>query len=162
MKGESVEYRGTTYRYIITIQDVFSRFLWLRPIRRKTSRSVAYEIKQIYREHGAPRILQCDNGGEFRGAVLSAVKHIGVKIINSRAYHPQSQGKVERSHRGLRDKIRYDILRKGLPEYQSIINNEVKAEFGGKSPFQIYYSRTSNFILKPNADSDPESEGGLC
>ena len=97
--------------------------------------------------------------------MLSAVKHIGVKIINSRAYHPQSKGKVERSHPGLRDKIRYDILRKGanwveaLPEYQSIINDEVKAELGGKSPFQIYYSRTTNFILKPNADSDPEIEG---
>ena len=46
-----------------------------------------------------------------------------------------------------------------LPEYQSIINDEVKAELGGKSPFHIYYSRTSNFILKPNADNDPEGEG---
>ena len=74
---------------------------------------MAYELKKIYREHGAPKILQCDRGGEFKRDVVTACKKIGVKIKNSRAYHPQSQGKVERSHRMLRDKIRYDILRRG-------------------------------------------------
>ena len=68
---------------------------------------------QIYREHGPPKILQCDNGGEFRGNTKSACKEIGVKIVNSRAYHPQSQGKVERSHRTLRNKIRSDLLQEG-------------------------------------------------
>ena len=39
------------------------------------------------------------------------------------------------------------------------MNDEIKQELGGRSPFQIYFSRKSNYILKPNADSDPESEG---
>lgn len=64
----------------------------------------------IYREHGPPNILQSDNGGEFKGDTKKACKYLGVKIVNSRAYHPQSQGKVERSHGHLRDKIRYDLL----------------------------------------------------
>ena len=36
---------------------------------------------------------------------------------------------------------------RNLPEYQSIMNDDVKQELGGRSPFQIYFSR------------DPESEG---
>ena len=120
---------------------------------------------KIYREHGPPEILQCDNRGEFRKDTKSLCKKIGVKIIISRAYHPQSQGKVERSHRTLRDKIRYDLLRAGtnwvkaLPEYQSLLNDEVNEELCGKSPFEIYFNRKSNYIQKPNADSDDDSEG---
>ena len=165
MKDQAIEYQGTVYRYILTVQDIFSRFLWLRPMSRKKSSVVAHELMTIYREHGPPKILQCDNGGEFKGNTTTVCKKIGIKVINSRAYHPQSQGKVERSHRTLRDKMRYDMLKEGtnwvknLPKYQSIINDEVKQELAGRSPFQIYYCRKSNYLLKPNADSDPESEG---
>lgn len=74
-----------------------------------TSSSVAFELTRIYREHGPPKILQCDNGGEFKKYVMKAAQSVGVKIIRSRAYHPQSQGKVERSHRTLRDRIEYDL-----------------------------------------------------
>ena len=141
MINEEVEVNGKSYRYILTLQDIFSRYLWLRPLSRKSSSSVAFELKQIYREHGPPKILQCDRGGEFRRHVIKANQKIGVKIVNSRAYHPQSQGKVERSHRMLRDKIRYDILRRGsnwvenLSDYQGILNDEVKRELGGEKSF---------------------------
>ena len=165
MKDEAVVYHVVEYRYILTVQDIFSRFLWLRPLSRKKSSSVAPVLRHIYREHGPPRILQCDNGGEFKGDTRSMCKDVGVKIINSRAYHSQSQGKVERSHRALREKIHNDLLHsrtnwvKDLPEYQFLLNDEVKQELGGKSPFEIYYNRKSNYVVKPNADSDDDSEG---
>ena len=101
--------------HILTLQDVFSRFLLLRPLSRKKSTVVAHELMNIYRENGPPKILQCDNGGEFKGNTKRACKDVGGKIVNSRAYHSQSQGKVERSHRTLRDKIRFDMLKRGSP-----------------------------------------------
>ena len=165
MKEETVSYLGVHYRWILSVQDIFSRFLWLRALPSKKSSVVAEHLKLIYREHGTPKILQCDNGGEFGGNTKKLCRIIGVKIINSRAYHPQSQGKVERSHRTIREKIRYDLLQqeanwvKFLPEYQSILNDDTKLELGGKSPFEIYFGRKSNFVLKPNADSDDDSEG---
>ena len=36
-----------------------------------------------------------------------------IKLIKARPYHPQSQGKVERSHRRLRKKIMYDLVTLG-------------------------------------------------
>ena len=126
MKEEAVLYQWNE----LSIHFDSSKHFQLRPLSRKKSSFVARKLMKIYREHGPPEILQCDNGGEFRKDTKSLCKKIGVKIINSRAYHPQSQGKVERSHRTLRGKIRYDLLRAGtncvkaLPEYQSLLNDE--------------------------------------
>ena len=97
-----------------------------------------------------------------RGTYASQLR---LKIVNSGAYHPQSQGKVGRSHRYLRDKIQVDLRKNGenwvknLPEYQSIINDDSKTELAGKSPFEVDLSRKSNYVLKPNADGDEDSEG---
>ena len=46
-----------------------------------------------------------------------------------------------------------------MPEYQSILNNDVKRELGGKSPFEVYYNRKSNEVVQPIASSEEESEG---
>ena len=49
-------------------------------------------------------------GSEVEGKVKPLCKALKIKLINSRPYHPQSQGKVERSHRQLRKK---DYVRLG-------------------------------------------------
>ena len=67
------------------------------------------ELQELYCEVGPPKVLQCDNGGEFKQAVEQLCRKLEVKIIRSSPYHPQSQGKVERSHRTLRKKIMYDL-----------------------------------------------------
>ena len=48
---------------------------------------------------------------------------------------------------------------KNLPEYQSINNDDSKTKLAGKSSFEVYFSRKSNYVLKLNADSDGDSEG---
>ena len=56
-----------------------------------------------------------------------------VKMVRCRSYHPQAQGKVERSHCVLRQKIYYDMVKKrkhGInwakqyPDYAKCLNNE--------------------------------------
>ena len=37
MKRMQVEYKGKTYRYILSLMDLFSRFHWLVPLERKKS-----------------------------------------------------------------------------------------------------------------------------
>jgi len=56
-------------------------------------------------EVGPPKVLQADNGGEFKKGVEKLCKSLAVKIVRSSPYHAQSQGKVERSHRALRKTI---------------------------------------------------------
>lgn len=107
MQRTSAKLHGKTFRYILTVQDIFSRYVWLRPLTGKGSKLVAKELQELYCEVGPPKVLECDNGGEFKKAVEQLCRKLEVKIVRSSPYHPQSQGKVERSHRTLRKKIMY-------------------------------------------------------
>ena len=93
MQASPVQLNGETFRYILTVQDVFSSYICLRPLTRKTSKLVADHLSTLYREFGPPRVLQCDNGGEFKKSVESLCKNLEVKILRGSPYHPQSQGK---------------------------------------------------------------------
>ena len=55
-KRGSVEFKGIVYRYVPSVIDVFSWYIWLRPLARKTSKAVAAELKAIYMhmENGPP------------------------------------------------------------------------------------------------------------
>ena len=99
-------YKGKTYKYVPSILDVFSRYHWLVPLQTKKSSHVARELVRIYREHGAPRVIQHDQGREFEGAVAALCKKLAIKVVKGRPYHPQS----ERVHRSFKKKIMHDFL----------------------------------------------------
>ena len=152
-----VKHKGKTYRYILSLMDVFSRFHWLAPLERKFPRNVRAELERIYSEHGFPDRLQSDNGGEFKKDVIKFCQAKKITMIKSRPYNPKAQGKVERSHRELRKKILYDmIVRKrngvnwvrNLPSYMKCLNNDKREELGWKSAFEIYFGRKSNELIK--------------
>ncbi len=69
----SVKMNGKLYRYVLIVIDVFSRFIWLHPLTNKSSRDVAKELESIYMEHGAPRIVQSEQGGE-QGSIFTVVR----------------------------------------------------------------------------------------
>ena len=146
------KYKGKTYRYVLSIIDVFSRYHWLVPLQTKKSSQVARELLRIHTE-----------GREFEGAVAALCEKLGIKVVKGRPYHPQSQGKVERAHRSFKKKIMHDLLVMGkacvnwiksLPDCARSLNLDPKEELSWKSPFEIYYGR------KPNVDSkgNPNAE----
>ena len=121
-------------------------------------------LSTLYREFGPPRVLQCDNGGEFKKCVESLCRNLEVKIVRGSPYHPQSQGKIERSHRSLKKKIMFDLLHMAkvgvnwasqLPEYQKLLNEEPMEALGNRSPFEVFYGRDSNSVKQ-------RVPGGLC
>ena len=69
----------------------------LRPLAKKEFKAIAAELELVYKILGYPKILQCDRGTEFQGKVKFCQKH-PTEIRRSEPYHPQSQGKIERSH----------------------------------------------------------------
>ena len=146
-KHEAI-HKGITYKYILSVLDVFSRFLWLRAIPSKSSKYVARELSKIYVNEGYPDIIQCDNGLEFHGEVNRFCEKKGIKIIRSSARHPQSQGKVEASHKVWKRKIRFDYSQNGvtnwakrLNSYAKIRNEEYHTSIGA-TPFEVYFGRT--------------------
>ena len=66
------------------------------------------------RTFGPPTRVQSDRGTEFKEAAKTFLKKCAIQNKESRPYHPQSQGKIERSHGTWKTKLRFDILN-GVP-----------------------------------------------
>ena len=62
MRRDAVTVHGDTYRFILQVIDVHSRFLITRPLVKKSSAVVARALEDIIYQHDAPHIIQCDNG----------------------------------------------------------------------------------------------------
>ena len=107
----SMESMPATFKFVLSLMDVFSRYHWLIPLEGKSSKPIAVAPSELYTQHGSPRVIQHDQGPEFESAVKKLCKKLRIKVIKGRPYHPQSQGKVERAHRSFRKKLMYDLLR---------------------------------------------------
>ena len=81
MRSDQVRFHGQSFRYILSITDTFSRFLFLRPTAKKTSVNVASALTRVFAEHGNPSIIQCDQGTEFKGKVEELLRRINVRVI---------------------------------------------------------------------------------
>lgn len=53
------------YRYILVVINVFSKFVWVKPLKSKSAKDVSSSIKKIIKDVGAPNNLQTDMGKEF-------------------------------------------------------------------------------------------------
>ena len=87
-----------------------------------------------------------------------------MKIVRGSPYHPQSQGKVERSHRAPRKEKSFDMVhlnRNGvnwaiqLKGYQKLQNEESMEALGRQLPFQVFHGRESNVVKNV-------AQGGRC
>jgi transposase InsO family protein len=111
---------GNDTRYIMSVVDSFSGFLFTRRITRKTGPVILATLQDIIATplpNGSggtyPRLLQSDNGGEFSNQAMTAYcAHVGIRQILSTSYHPQANGKIERKNREIRKKIKAIFIRR--------------------------------------------------
>ena len=69
----------------VSVTDIFSRYLHLRPLESKDSYGIAKALVEIYNDHGTPEIIQSDQGSEFKGTLTAVCKEMNVKIVRSSA-----------------------------------------------------------------------------
>lgn len=91
-------------RYLLTIIDRFSRWAEAIPLSEMTAPTVA---KALYAgwiaRFGTPETITSDQGRQFESEVFKELTRLlGVHHIHATAYHPQSNGIIERFHRTLK------------------------------------------------------------
>ena len=93
--------------YILTAEDVFTRYPVAVPIPDKTAETVAKAFEQaVIAEHGSFSQLLTDNAQELTGHIIQDVaKILGISKVETVPYNPNSS-KVERFHRTLGDMLR--------------------------------------------------------
>ena len=95
-------------KYILTIIDRYSRWVEAIPIPDiKTETVVECLLLHWVARYGVPRTITSDRGAQFTSHMWETLHRIlGSKHIHTCAYHPQSNGLIERFHRRLKDSLR--------------------------------------------------------
>ncbi len=89
------------HKYLLVAINHFSRFSVLVPLKDKQATSVARAlIDDVFCKYNTPKVLLSDNGTEFNNHTLDAIcTEYGITKCNVIAYHPASNGMVERQNR---------------------------------------------------------------
>lgn len=104
------------YSYILTIQCELSKYVEAYPLISKSSVDVARSlVNNFILRYGIPNVIATDRGKEFTSTVFDEVcKLLQIKKLHSTAYHHQSIGALENSHKSLGNYFR--IQTDGHPE----------------------------------------------
>jgi hypothetical protein len=135
------------YNWILHGVDHFSKFSVAYPLRTKHSAEVANCMANFIAIFGPMGKLQCDNGGEFKGALGVLMKEYGIQIIRSRPRHPQSNGAVESGNGTLKSRLEGWMMDHQSTKWttglvSTIISlNTHTSETTRKSPYQIVFKQ---------------------
>lgn len=90
--------------YLLTIVDRFSRWPEAVPLRDISATTVVRAFYDCWvSRFGAPATITTDQGPQFESQLFTALlKFLGTQRIRTTAYHPASNGMVERWHRSLK------------------------------------------------------------
>ena len=94
------------YRYILVISGNASRFVLTIPMKDQTARTVAKcLVHKIITKYGAPKHVFTDRGTNFLSTLIKEICLFKIKQMRTTAYHPQTDGLVERFNRTLIDML---------------------------------------------------------
>nr|XP_040019042.1 uncharacterized protein LOC120809370 isoform X2 [Gasterosteus aculeatus aculeatus] len=94
-------------QYLLTIMCVATRFPEAIPLRNITAKTVTKALTKFFTTFGLPKTVQTDQGSNFMSRVFrTSLKALGVAHVVASAYHPESQGALERWHQTLKSALR--------------------------------------------------------
>ena len=95
------------HRYILTIMCLGTRYPYAIPLKWVDAESVAEGLMEVISHTGIPVELLSDQGSVFLGKVIKELcRLLNIKQIKTTAYHPQTNGILERWHSCLKGMIR--------------------------------------------------------
>lgn len=135
-------------RFLLVISDRFSKLTRTVPMRTTTALAVAKAFCDHWIfAYGPPRFLLSDNGTQFTAKLFVEVcRELGIAKVFTTAYHPQTNGQVERFNRTILNALRTYVAKSqsDWDEYTSAItfgyNSRIHASLGF-APFELILSR---------------------
>jgi hypothetical protein len=133
------------YNWILHVKDHWSKFTMLYPLHGKHSEEIARCLTLFIMTFFPMKIIQCDNGKEFKGALLILLRRHGIQLINGAPRTPQVQGLVEQANGVAENKIRAWKAENGsmlwehaLPEVTMQMNSQYHSSIGC-TPYEVIF-----------------------
>lgn len=138
-------------RYLLTCQDNLTKYLIAVPLENQEASTVAEAfVTKICLTHGIPQIILTDQGTNFMSKVFKHIcKLFKIQKITTSAYHPESNGSLERSHKTLVEYLRcfcnekQTQWEKWVP-YATFVYNTSPHSITKFTPFELMYGRLAN------------------
>ena len=134
-------------RYVVVFVDYLTKWPEVYATADQTAPTIAkLLVENVISRHGVPRQLLSERGPSFLSKLLLEICSVmGVKKVNTSAYHPQTNGLVERFNRTLIDMLSKTVQLgvewdERLPYVLFAYRASVQASTG-ESPFFLLYGR---------------------
>uniref|UniRef100_A0A1A8GVS8 Gypsy retrotransposon integrase-like protein 1 n=2 Tax=Nothobranchius korthausae TaxID=1143690 RepID=A0A1A8GVS8_9TELE len=135
-------------RFLLTIMCTATRFPEAVPLSSITAKAVIKALTSFFSLVGLPKVLQTDQGTNFKSELFQKVAtSLGIQHVTSSAYHPESQGVLERWHQTIKAMLRKYCLSsgrswdEGLPFLLFAAREAPQASLGF-SPAQLVFGHT--------------------
>jgi transposase InsO family protein len=159
--GQIAKTSSAGHNYFLVVVDICTRYVLIRPLENKSARQVAISLYRIFTDFGIPKILQSDNGSEFKNSVIAKMKELfGFKHRFATAYYPQSNGSAEAMVKATKNLLKkrvngdYSEWCLHIPSIQVALNTKVHRRHHS-TPFSLMFCRPCN-IFQENSDAQPE------
>lgn len=135
-------------QYLLTIICTSTRFPEAIPLRNIKAKTLVKALTKFFSFVGAPKAIQSDQGSNFMSGLFQQVMHeLGIKQYESSAYHPESQGALERYHQTLKTMLKTYCYQyeKDYDEGLHLVlfaAREAVQESLGFSPFELVFGHT--------------------
>lgn len=146
-------------KYILTMQDLLTKYCIAVPLQNQTAASVADAlIRRFICVYGSPKIILSDQGTNFLSQLLKEVaKRFKIRQVKTTAYHPQTNGSLERTHIVLVEFLTIfansDYEWDNWVELAMFSYNTSKHESTGKTPFELIFGKIA---LTPSSFALPK------
>jgi putative transposase len=149
----------------LTIRDAYSRYvLTTQLLERCTGDRVRLVMTRLFRRHGLPKAIQCDNGAPFISsqslAGLTRLSawwlSLGIRVVRSRPACPQDNGAHERMHADIAGDLQVDpaatfaLQQRACERWRKVFNDIRPHEaLGGSTPAELYKSSPTKPHARP-------------
>lgn len=98
-----LEIDSFNYKYALTLQCNLTKFVEAYPLERKDTETVAQTlVENFILRYGVPKSILTDQGTEFLSSVFTEIcKLLNIKKLHSTAYHHETIGALENTHKNL-------------------------------------------------------------
>ena len=162
---------SNAYQHIITMMDVFSRYLFAYPTQDMTAKTVARCIIDVMPRHCyLPTAILTDKGSQIRSEVVNQIAQtLDIRIKHASTKHAQTIGILERTHASLKTSLKISTgerrsmwhkyvqitVMNYYTSYHESLGCETTTVFHGRIPYNISDIKLG---LKPNWEKDSNEE----